>query len=118
MGICIWVSLCAKRSWPRVRGITYEAWSDSDLGRATINSWQKKHILDVLDRFMHYIYPALVPNDKDGAVARALFVEDYDQCRVTCTSVAAFLELFCPFFSLSTLCAGCESAGTAANAGG
>jgi hypothetical protein len=35
-----------------------------------------------------------------------------DQRRVKCISVAAFLELFCSFSSLSTLCAGCESTGT------
>jgi hypothetical protein len=35
-----------------------------------------------------------------------------DQRRVKCISVAAFLELFCSSFSLSTLCAECESTGT------
>src|ERR1700738_1961524 len=40
-----------------------------------------------------------------------------DQWRVKCTSGAAFLEPFSSFFSLSTLCAGCESPGTDNDAG-
>jgi hypothetical protein len=40
-----------------------------------------------------------------------------NQRRVTCTSVAAFLEPFFFYFSVSTLVAGCESPGTDNNAG-
>jgi hypothetical protein len=49
------------------------------------------------------------PDDSRRSVVQCSVI---DQRRVTCTSAAAFSEPFYSFFSLSTLCAGCESPGT------